>query len=117
MKKILVIENDLDILDLLKFFLDDIGFEVLPAQNRIPIEKIISDNPDLVIIDYFLDDGYGYDICMELKANELTKHLPVIIMSASVHVEKYAHDCEATSFISKPFDIFALEDLVRKTAI
>src|ERR1700745_4410835 len=81
--KILVIENDIDILDLLKFFLDDIGFEMLPAQNRIPIEKIISDNPNLILLDYFLNDGYGKDICLEIKDNSSTKHIPVILMSAS----------------------------------
>ena len=117
LKKILVIENDLDILDLLKLFLDDIGFEVMPSQNRIPIEKIITDNPSLVLLDYFLNDGYGNEICLEIKENPLTKRIPVIIMSASDHIKKYALQSSADAFISKPFDILDLEILVRETLI
>ena len=113
----MVIENDLDILDLIQLFLDDIGFEVMPSQNRVPIEKIIIDNPSLILLDYFLNDGYGHDICAELKENSLTKDIPVIIMSASNHVEKYARACQASAFMPKPFDILELENIIRKHVV
>lgn len=111
-----MIENDVDILDLLEFFLDDLGFVVMAAQHRIPIEKIIADAPQTILLDYFLDDGYGKDICLEIKANPSTQHIPVIIMSASNDIEKYAFESRADAFISKPFDLSDLKNLVREQA-
>jgi two-component system phosphate regulon response regulator PhoB len=111
--KILVIENDLDTLDILGFFLTDSGFEVLASQKTIPIEKIISDSPDIILLDYFLDDGYGKDMCLELKANALTGHIPVILISAHNKIKQIAIESCADAYLAKPFDLFELENLVR----
>lgn len=112
MKKILVIENDPDILNILEIVLNDLGYEVIAAKNKIPIEKIIVDDPGLILLDYFLDDGHGKDLCLELKANPLTKHIPLVIMSAHFDVAQFAIESCADAFISKPFDIAALGDLL-----
>jgi len=112
-KKILVIENDLDILDIVGFLFKVDGFEVLESQSKIPIEKIIEVNPNLILLDY-LHHEYGKEICLEIKNNPLTQHIPVIIFSAIIGLEEAAKASCADAFIAKPFDIDSLEKLVRK---
>lgn len=112
MKKILVIENDIDILDLVGFVLEDKGVEVIESQARMPIEKIVERQPNLVLLDYYLDDGYGKEICLEIKNNPLTKHIPVILFSAMTGLEEAAKESCADAFIAKPFDIDDLSKLV-----
>lgn len=114
MKKILVIENDLDILDVVGFVFENKGLEVIESQSRVPIETIIEQNPDLVLLDYYLDEGYGKEICLAIKTNPVTKHIPVIIFSAMTGLEKAANDSCADTFIAKPFDIDDLEKLVER---
>jgi DNA-binding response OmpR family regulator len=113
-KKILVIENDLDTLDMIGFLFEDSGYEVMESQFKIPIEKILHDDPDLIILDYWLDDGYGSDVCLELKAHPFAKHTPIILISADPEIKQMADDCRADGYISKPFDIADLETLVKK---
>ena len=93
--------------------LEDTGFQVLPSENRIPIEKIIEQNPQLIIIDYFLNDGYGNEICLEIKANELTRHIPVVLISTSPKIKQIAIDARADGYLAKPFDINDLEKLLK----
>jgi DNA-binding response OmpR family regulator len=113
-KKILIIENDLDTLDMIGFLFEDSGYEVMESQFKIPIKKIIHDDPDLIILDYWLEDGYGNDVCLELKAHPFSKHIPIILISAYPELKQTAHDCLADGYISKPFDIADLENLVKK---
>jgi two-component system phosphate regulon response regulator PhoB len=117
LKKIVIIENDEDILDIVGLVLTVKGFDVLPSQTSIPIEKIITDNPNLILLDYYLDDGYGKEICLEVKSNPLTRHIPVVIFSAMVGLEQAAKDSCADAFIGKPFNIEDLKKLVTDLAI
>jgi CheY-like chemotaxis protein len=114
LKKVLVIENDLDTLDLIGFLLEDSGYKVLPSEKRVPIERVIEQDPQLIIIDYFLNDGYGNEICLALKANPLTKHIPVVLISTSPKIKQIAIDSFADGYIEKPFDINDLERIVRE---
>jgi|ERR1700712_3406311 two-component system phosphate regulon response regulator PhoB len=113
MKKVLVIENDSGTLDVIGLLLADSGFQVLPSENRVPIERIIEQSPRLIIIDYFLNDGYGNEICLELKANPLTKHIPVVLISTAPNIKQIAIDSFADGYIAKPFDIIDLENIVK----
>lgn len=112
MKKILVIENDLAILEIVGFVFIEKGFDVLESQNRIPIERIIEQKPNLVLLDYFLNDSYGKEICLEIKNNPLTQHIPVILYSAISGLEQVAKDSGADAFIAKPFEVDELTKLV-----
>jgi DNA-binding response OmpR family regulator len=114
LKRILVIENDIDTLEMVGFLLGDRGFEVIQLVNKISIRDIIVLNPDLVIIDYLLGDGYGDELCLEIKSNPLTNQIPVILFSASHHLEQIAKDCGANTYITKPFDISYFEEKVKE---
>jgi two-component system phosphate regulon response regulator PhoB len=117
LKKVLVIENDAGTLDLIGFLLEDSGFEVLPSEIKVPIERIIEQDPQLIIIDYYLDDGYGNEICLEIKGNPLTRRIPVILISTSPNIKQIAIDSYANGYIAKPFDIIDLEKKVRELCL
>ena len=117
MKKIIVVENDADTLDLMNFLLEDSGFEAIRFTHTITPDEIKTHNPNLIILDHFLDDGFGGDLCLQIKNDPLTRHIPVIIYSASAGLEKIAQKSKADAFIEKPFDIVDLENMVRELAI
>lgn len=117
MKKIIVVENDVDTLDLMNFVLEDSGYEVIRFSNTTTPEELKTHNPNLIILDHFLGDGFGGDLCLQIKNNPQTKHIPVILYSASPGLDKIAKKSNADAFIEKPFDIVDLENMVSKLAI
>jgi len=69
------------------------------------------------LLDYLLHDGYGKEICLEIKNNPVTQHIPVIIFSAMTGLEEIAQDSCADAFLSKPFEMDDLEQMVDKMAL
>lgn len=114
MKKILVIENDPDTLEILAYLFKESAFEVFKYLARIPVDKITDDDPDLIVLDYYLDEGYGSEICIELKANPATKHIPVILVSTSDNLHQIAADSSADAYLQKPFNLTDLDKLINK---
>jgi DNA-binding response OmpR family regulator len=117
MKKVLVIENDADTLDIIRFIFEDSEFEVIESTIRLSVEEIIAINPHIIVIDYLLDDCLGSKLCLEVKSNPLTKHIPVILYSASFNLEEIAKDSNADAFISKPFDITEFVETINVWAL
>ena len=117
MKKILIIENDIDTLDVLSFALTDNGYTVVPSETKISLQQIAEINPDVIVIDYLLSDGYGNELCLDIKSNPVTSRIPVILFSASIHLEKIIEACHADAFIAKPFDLLDFEKTVNGLAV
>src|SRR5215212_724271 len=106
MKRILVIDDDIDILTVVQLVLDSNGFEVSAISDWQQISpQIDAFKPDLILLDVSLGTQDGRNICKQLKSNAATKHISVILFSANHNVEKSISECMADSFISKPFDI------------
>ena len=106
MKKILVVDDDIDILTVVQLVLDSNGFEVSAISNWKEIyPQIDAFKPDLILLDVSLGTQDGRNICKQLKSNTATKHIAVILFSANHNVEKSIAECMADSFISKPFDV------------
>ena len=116
MKKILIIENDPDTLDIVSILLGNSGYSVMPSATKLSLPEITEAGPNLIIIDYLLNDGVGSDLCLELKTDPATKHIPVILFSASHHLEAIAHSSHADAFIAKPFDLVEFVQVVDKLA-
>ena len=111
MKKILVVDDDIDILTVVQLVLSNNGFEVAAISNWQQIHtQIDAFKPDLILLDVSLGTQDGRNICKQLKSGEDTKHISVILFSANHNVEKSVSECLADSFISKPFDINDLID-------
>lgn len=106
MKKILVVDDDIDILTVVQLVLDSNGFNVTAISNWQQIyTQVDSFKPDLILLDVSLGTQDGRNICKQLKSNRDTNHISVILFSANHNVEKSVTECMADSFISKPFDI------------
>lgn len=106
MSKILVVDDDTDILSVMKILLTMKGFEVeviSKGENTLP--KIESFKPDLILLDVLISGHDGRTICKELKAKKETQHIPVIMFSAHPGAASTIADYGADDFISKPFDV------------
>jgi len=110
MKKVLLIDDDLDLLEVLAAGLAFFGFEVNTSSYTTDIHSLATKyQPDIVIIDYIMKDINGGEMCSALKKKEATKNLPVIILSAYDKVINSLGNYGCNAFISKPFD---LQDLI-----
>ena len=112
-KRIIVIEDNHDILDMLAYILRDEGYVVIPSLNSQPLKDIENYNPDLILLDDWLPDGYGHQLCSALKANALTSKIPVILISSVRNLPQIAESCNANGYIAKPFDIDYLISVVK----
>jgi DNA-binding response OmpR family regulator len=104
-KRILAVENDADILEILDIILTSEGYEVITSatgQDIIPIIQICK--PDIVLMDIRLGFLDGREVCKTIKTHEKTKHTPVFLMSAHAREEDVMKDSFADGFIPKPFD-------------
>ncbi|MDB5015787.1 MAG: hypothetical protein JWQ84_619 [Mucilaginibacter sp.] len=107
MKKIIyVVEDNIDISELIQYLLSEIGFEVFTFGNLTDFQQYMAINqPDLIVMDIMLPDGNGQQMCQEIKLNEVTKHIPLLLMSAHANGSSLAKEGFADEFITKPFDI------------
>lgn len=111
--KILVIEDDPDILNALNIALASLGFDVdvlLRGQSILLNQFTV---PDLFILDKQLPDVDGLEVCRYLKSKPPYQDVPVIIISASPKVKKKALECGAAVFLEKPFNMHDLVTVVK----
>ncbi len=117
-KKILIVDDEPDIVFLLKSRFESNGFNAIGASNgKEGLEKAISEKPDLIVLDLLMPEKDGYETMNELKNNDETKDIPVILFTAASPekvVEKGDETVEAIDFVIKPFDDGALETLLLK---
>ncbi|MGH7203171.1 MAG: response regulator [Candidatus Levyibacteriota bacterium] len=110
-KKILVVDDDQDILEPLSIILEDEGYVVSTTpKGEMTYTKVREFKPDLVLLDLLLSGSDGRKICKTLKEDKATKHLPIIMMSAHPGADADSRNCGADGFIAKPFE---LEDLLK----
>jgi len=111
-KKIIVLEDDLYIRELLELLLQEEQFEVRSFSRATDfLRDVPSIEVDLFLLDVMLPDGNGIDICKQLKRSHRSAGIPVILMSANYNG---LNPCPAEDFIRKPFDIDDLSRRVRK---
>lgn len=114
-KRVLVVDNDPAILDVMEEVLGYEGFEVKTYTETDNIFTCIDNfNPNLVLIDYILDGINGGELCAQIKKNPQTSYLPVIIMSAYSKVLLSLGNYGCDDFIAKPFD---LNDFINRISI
>lgn len=115
--KILVIEDDKDIRDIITFILEEEGYEVMASGDSRILKSVTDFSPYLVLIDNWLTewktDATGEQLCRELKSNKATSHIPVIIMSAVSNIKEIAEAGLADAYLKKPFDVDELLAIVK----
>jgi DNA-binding response OmpR family regulator len=106
MPKIVVAEDEHDILELLRFILELNGFEVVTANNgEEAVQQTLAVMPDLVLMDVRMPRMTGHQACQALKANPKTKGIPVVFLSARGQEAdiKQGLSLGAADYILKPF--------------
>jgi DNA-binding response OmpR family regulator len=105
-KKILVVDNEVDLVEMIKLRLEANDYEVIIAcDGAEALEKIKNEKPDLIILDILMPRMSGYEFLRKLrKQKDSTKEIPVIIISARTRMKSLFDNWEISDFISKPFD-------------
>ena len=109
-KRILVVDDEPDFCSIVQGQLEKEGYEVELAYNGVEgLEKIRANPPDAIVLDVMMPEMDGYEVCKELKADEATAGIPVILLTAvASHVTstRYSHadgmSTEADDYIAKP---------------
>jgi DNA-binding response OmpR family regulator len=115
-KKIILVEDDLDILFTLGVILEGAGYQVEPLSSA---QSIVDGNyicPDLFVLDKRMPDMDGLDVCRHLRSKAESKDIPIIIISASPKFGPHALKAGANAFLEKPFQMKALLELVGRYA-
>lgn len=105
-KKILVVDDEPDILEFLQVILEEEGYVVLTSQKGEYLEQLHNGGlPDLILLDVLLSGKDGREIVKYLKQQDETKDIPVIMFSAHPSAEQTAREAGSEDFIAKPFEI------------
>jgi DNA-binding response OmpR family regulator len=106
-KKILIVDDESSMVSVLKRHISNAGYEFEAATNgHEALEKIQHEVPDLVVLDLMMPDMNGFEVCRRIRAEEKTKALPVLIITAlrSESDVSTAAACGANELIVKPID-------------
>jgi DNA-binding response OmpR family regulator len=113
MAKILIIDDDLGILDAVKAILEFSGHQVAVIDKpREVIKQTYDILPDLILLDLLLSGKDGRQVARQIKGDDKTKHIPIIMLSAHPTASVAAIEAGADGFLAKPFDMNELISLV-----
>ena len=107
MKKILVIDDLPENVFILQDRLIQEGYDVITAYGGTEgLERAFSTKPDLILLDVMMPDMSGFEVCKKLVSDEITKHIPIILVTAKSGAEDIKEGLEAGAFdyIKKPFN-------------
>lgn len=107
MKKVLVVDDEIHITNIIRYTLENEGFQVLTAADgQEGLRTAREEKPDLIILDLMLPNIDGYKVCRLLKFDEKYRHIPIILLSArsSEADKQLGREVGADFYMSKPFD-------------
>ena len=114
-KKVFIFDDNEELLELCTIILEDIGCRIKTSVTSNNIVQQVSEfMPDIIFMDNWLPDISGVEATRLLKADVLLQHIPVIYFSANNKVSELAKEAGADDYLSKPCDISALENIVKK---
>lgn len=113
-KRILIADDNPAILDALKIMLEEEGYEVETTEDGAVALDMKEPLPDLLLLDIWMSGIDGGNICKHLKSTEKTKHIPIILISATKNIDLIAKDSRADDYITKPFQMDQLLAIVAK---
>lgn len=116
-KKVLIVEDEPDIVESIKFRLEFEGIEYIEAYDgEEALLKVKEENPALILLDIMLPKINGYKICRLLKFDEKYKHIPIIMLTAKAQEadKLMGKETGADGYIVKPFEMDELVCMIRK---
>ena len=116
MKRIIVVDDDEEVLETIELVLEIGGYDVEPHDSAEGIHEIIQRfNPDLIILDIVLGNIDGRTVCAEIKTNQKTKHIPILMMSGLYKEKEISGlDTPPDDFMPKPFKMDVLLEKIEK---
>jgi two-component system, OmpR family, response regulator VicR len=118
LKRLVYVEDEREMIDLVRLILGRRGFEVIGANGgRDGLETIRRELPDLVLLDLMMPDMDGWDVYQQMKADETTRNIPVVVVTAKAQsIDKVLglHIAKVDDYISKPFSPQELTESVEK---
>ena len=104
-KKILVVDDEVDLVELVKIRLEANGYQVITAHSGLEgLSKATSELPDLVVLDIAMADMDGYTTLQKLREEDKTKDIPVIMLTAYAKMKSLFEMEGISDYIVKPFD-------------
>jgi DNA-binding response OmpR family regulator len=117
-KKIVIFDDDEDILSICRFILEEQGWEVFAYTDCNQIaEKVAEILPNVILMDNWIPDDGGIIATQTLKKNEELKNIPVIYFSANSDIELLANHAGAETYLAKPFDLEELERVINTVLV
>ncbi len=117
MKKILIVDDEPDIVKLVSLRLKLQGYEVATASGGVEgLQKAKDEPPDLILLDVKMPDMDGYQIMQKLKEDGRTRSIPIIMLTGQSNIEDVAKAVQsgAVDYIVKPFESIVLLEKIRK---
>jgi DNA-binding response OmpR family regulator len=112
-KKIIIFDDDEDILSICNYILGEQGWEVYTFTDCNDIVSRVSDiTPDVILMDNWIPDAGGITATQTLKRTENLKNIPVIYFSANSDIQLLANHAGAETYLAKPFDLEELERVI-----
>jgi len=117
-KKIVIFDDDEDILSICSYILEEQGWKVHAYTDCNDItNKVASVLPDVILMDNWIPDDGGIIATQTLKNNEELKHIPVVYFSANSDIELLASHAGAETYLAKPFDLEELERVINTVLV
>jgi two-component system alkaline phosphatase synthesis response regulator PhoP len=122
MAKILVVDDDPDLVESVTMILENKNHEVIQAYGGIEgLEKAKAEKPDAIILDVMMPDKDGYEVCKELKGDPEYSDIPILLLTAvvsqissSTYTSRMGMETEADDYIDKPVEPGELAKLVER---
>ena len=115
-KRIVCVEDEAEMIDLIRLILSRRGFEVIGADGgKMGLDVIRDQKPDLILLDLMMPDMDGWEVYQQIKADETIRDIPVIVVTAKAQsIDKVLglHIAKVDDYISKPFSPQELIDSV-----
>lgn len=114
--RILIVEDEKPIRDMVYFALDSDGYEIMEAvDGKQATEKLAQEIPNLILMDWMLPDVSGLELVRRIKRDEVTSHIPVIMLTAKTEERDKIEglDSGADDYITKPFSVRELSARIR----
>jgi len=115
MQKILVVDDDKDLLEMVEMILSRLGYQITTlAKGSVFLNAVESIRPDIILLDIFLGDADGRSLCYQMKLQPAYENIPVILYSAGQIPHSTIEHSKADEFITKPFNIKQLMEKIKK---
>jgi excisionase family DNA binding protein len=114
-KRIMVVDDDPDALALMGNILTEEGYELIKVSNATEVGlKAVQMTPDLILLDFLMPEINGFEVCKALRANELTRSIPIMAVTCLTKEEDIERifECGADEYLPKPFKVEQLQEKV-----